>query len=83
MPAADHGAPRGRRRRRATLLYGLPLPSPAFGVGSVMAVAGTGRLRAMRAAFLDRGTGERYDAEALAGDGAASLSQVDLVPGAP
>lgn len=45
MPAAP------RPPRRPTTLYGLSLPSARHGVGSVAAVAGTGRLWGMAARF--------------------------------
>ena len=47
--------PTSARRTRVPLrgdrLYGLPLPSPRIGVGSVLGLAGTGRLRHLVALF--------------------------------
>ncbi|WP_165865638.1 hypothetical protein [Vallicoccus soli] len=66
-----------RRPRRPTTLYGLPLPSARHGVGSVAAVAGTGRLWTMAARFGPERLVDGSDLARITADVHANLERLE------
>ncbi len=63
------------RRRQPASLYGLPLPSVAYGLASVIAVGGTGRVARM--ARLCPDLPGPFELDVLALDAAGSLDHID------